>query len=200
MQDKYIKWDKDKIEDWLSDKFTKRGLDIEEYEFITKTIREEIKPTIIIDVGTFLGISGYIIGTSSPNINKLYAIEHHNGPTFSGPYKNLVTVEDYGKYLPEHTIFKTYGYEKDLEPILCEHQGDNIFVFFDAGKNSIRVFDQISLSHKYKVPFIAFHDTNIRSVKRAIKHSINIGLYELYKEYRGDEKYKGIIILRRINK
>ena len=105
----YIEWNEDLLKDWFNDKFKKRTLTINEYVFITKFIRE-LEPQIIIDVGTFLGASGYILGTSSPNLEKLYALEHHEGPTYTGPYKGLVKTEDYGKYLPEYAIFKTWGY------------------------------------------------------------------------------------------
>ena len=91
------------------DKFKKRTLTIKEYIFISIFIRK-LKPSVIIDIGTFLGASGYILGTSSANLEYLYALEHHEGPTYGGPYKGTTT-DDYGKYLPNYAIFKTYGYE-----------------------------------------------------------------------------------------
>lgn len=200
MKPKYIEWTKKSIEEWLSDKFNKRGLNIDEYVTLTKFLREDYKPNVVVDVGTFLGASGYILGTASPNLEHLYAIEHNKGPTFEGPYKRLVTEADYGKYLPEYCIFKEYGYEYDLPGILESHRDDDVFVFFDAGKNSLRIMHQCMLARDYGIKYIGFHDTNIPSVKRVINRAIHIGLYRKVLENIGDGKSKGIVILELVNK
>ena len=193
---KYIEWDEEKLQQWFKDKFRKRGLDICEYVFLTKFIRE-IEPEIVIDVGTFLGASGYILGTSSPKLKKLYALEHHHGSTYSGPYKGLVKTEDYGKYLPEYAIFKTIGYEIDLEPILKEHEGGDVFIFFDSGKNPMRIFHQVQMCYQYKIRYIAFHDTKTPQVRRGIKRVKELGLYRIHSECLDapDEGKKGVTIL-----
>ena len=190
----YIEWNEELIKEWLSDKFTERGLVSDEYVFITKFIRD-VEPEVIIDVGTFLGKSGYILGTSSPKLKYLYALDHHEGPTYTGPYKGLVKTDDYGKYLPDYCIFKTYGYEKDLEPILLEHIGENIFIFFDAGKSPIKIWNQVQLSYQYHIPYIGFHDTLLPQVRRNLTDAKKLGMYEVCAEKQANN-LPGLTILR----
>lgn len=192
----YIEWNRESLEKWFEGKFTKRTLYIDEYLFITKFIRE-IEPEIIIDVGTFLGACGYILGTSSPKLKTLYSLDHHHGPTYKGPYKGLVETKDYGKYLPEYCIFKKYGYEWELPPILEEHKGDNVFVFFDAGKHPLKIAQQIQMAYQFNTLHIGFHDTGLKQVRDTINEFVRLYMYEICGEKQG-EGLAGVTLLRLI--
>ena len=61
----------------------------------------------MIDVGTFLGVSGYILGTSSPNLEKLYAIENIDDLSS--------TQRKYWKYIEEIHDFSLMSEEEKID-------------------------------------------------------------------------------------
>jgi len=200
----YIEWDINKINNYLKDKIKKRGVDATEYYFLTKHLRK-INPKIIIDVGTFLGISGYILGTSSKNIKYVYGIENIDDESFV-PYNyegKDIPKSYYGKFLPKDGILKTHGYHNDLEPLLKKHHKDLIFVFLDAKKQTLGVLEELEICYKNKVKYVGIHDTSMwyRNIRRAMKRAIKLGWYELIDEINIEdigEKRKGASILRLI--
>lgn len=199
----YIEWDKEKLESYLSDKFRKRGVNVEEYEFLTEFLRE-VNPETIIDVGCFYGISTYILGTSSKNLKNLFCIENIDSPSFSEYIRDgkPIPKTDYGKFKPNGAIFFTHGYENDLPPLLNQHP--NSFVFLDSVKLADRVLDELIICYQGKAKYVAVHDTckRYKHPRRAVKYVINHGLFgmvgEVGIEERDDIKVKGVTILERI--
>jgi len=198
----YIEWTKESIEQFLNDKLKRRGINPWEYEFLV-TYLNKIQPEVIIDVGTFLGISGYILGTSSPKLEKLYAIENINDESFvvfNHDGKDIPK-SDYGKYLPEYCDFRTHGYHNDLLSILKENEGKKTFVYLDAKKTMEGVLHELQICHEGKAKYIGMHDTSIwyKRPRRAMKQSIRLGWFELIDEaYIEDTgmKSKGVSILK----
>ena len=198
----YIEWNIDKLNDYLKNKIRRRGVDSKEYNFLTTYIKK-LHPEIIVDVGTFLGISGYILGTSSPTIEKLYAIENIDDESFV-PYGyegENIPRENYGMYLPDDAIFRTNGYHNDLTPILEENKNKDIFVFLDAKKQTLGVLDELKICYDHKVKYVGLHDTSkwYKHPRRAVQRVINLKWYKLVDEkYIDDigEKTKGVSILK----
>lgn len=200
---KYIKWTKEMLDEYLSDKFKRRGVDSREYDTLCKFIRK-MKPKTIIDVGCFFGVSTYILGTSSPNLEYLYAIENIDSPDFVPYIRNGIPIpkEEYGMFHPEGTIFKTHGFEKDLASILQKHP--NSFVFLDAVKLTSRVFNELQICYENKAKYVAMHDVSkfYKQPRLAMKKSIKLGWFKLLEEHfiEGEisaesGKNKGIAIL-----
>lgn len=188
----YIKWDINKLKEFLSTQ-EMRNVDIAEYELLIKFINK-IKPDTIIDVGTYLGHSGYILGTCCDSIKNIISIENiHSQEYFP---KEEASPEEHGKYLPKEAVFLTDGYEKGIFDDLIKKY-PNSFIFWDAGKNSIKVMRQIQLSYKNKVKYIAFHDSGKiqRTVRRAIMRAEKLGLYQIIDENIDSCPKKGVSIL-----
>jgi len=151
-----MKWNKETLEEFLDDK-QKKSLHINEYLLLIDFIRK-IKPDTIVDVGTYLGASGYILGTCCDSIKYIYSIENTDTPEYYP--KPEATKEEHGKYLTDDTIFLTKGYmTRDFYNIMKEHP--DAFVFWDAGKATEKVLGQLKLSYRLKIKYIAFHDTGI---------------------------------------
>ena len=199
----YIKWDKEKIENYLSNKFRKRGVNVDEYLFLTEFLNEA-NPEVIIDVGCFYGVSTYILGTSSKNIKHLYCIENINSPNFVEYVRDGIPIpkSDYGKFIPKEAVFYTHGYEEDLPILLANHPG--AFVFLDAVKLPDRVLDELMICYKGKAKYVAVHDTckRYKHPRRAVKYVVDKHLFKVLGETcieeRNDIKVKGITILERI--
>jgi len=199
----YIEWNKQMLDDYLKDKFKRRGVASVEYEFLTKHIRE-IKPEVIVDIGCFFGDSTYILGTSSPNLKSLYAIENIESENFCPYHIDGIEVpkEDYGKFHQPGVVFKKNGYENDLLPILKEHPG--AFVFLDAVKLTERVLHELTICHEGNAEYVALHDTSkfYKNPRRAMKRAIQLGWFELIDETNVDSptkvKVKGVSLLRKI--
>ena len=77
----------------------------------------------------------------------------------------------------------------------------NAFVFWDAGKNTIKVMHQIKLSYECKIRYIAFHDSGKiqRSVRRAIKKAEFDGMYRIVHENLESDPKKGITIMKLVD-
>lgn len=194
MKTKYIEWDKEKLEEFLKDKFTKRTLSINELLALSKFLRK-YNPTVSIDIGSFLGISGYIIGTSSESLEHLYCIEHTESQGYMGPYKRLVKTADYGKYLPDYAVWLTHGFELELDGVLLKHLKDKKkFVFIDSGKNTTKILIQLSKCFRLGVKYVAIHDTITPTVREAIEQSVKSGWYKVVEDYT---KENGLTILKR---
>jgi len=183
----YIEWTKEKLEEFLKDK--ERTISPNEYllliNFINKT-----RPATLIDIGTYLGASGYILGTCCDSIQAIYSIENINSPDYTP--KPEADIVEHGKYLPEDAIFLKEGYESGiLDSIIRD---GNEFVFWDAGKNVIKVIKQFELSHKLKIKYIGIHDSNVKSVRRAIDRAVKLGWYKIHSEELSNEN-KGVSVL-----
>ncbi len=196
----YIEWDKQKLEEYLADKFKRRGVNIEEYLFLTEFIKS-VNPSTIIDVGCFYGVSTYILGTSSKDIEYLIGIDNPYSENFV-PYvreDKPIPQSEYGKFIPEGGTFIGTGYEKNL-PDLLKHHND-VFVFLDSVKLADRVFDELKVCHEGKARWVGVHDTckRYKHPRRAVKHAIELGWYKLIGETCIEEipdiKVKGVTIL-----
>jgi len=183
----YVTWDKVKIEEFLKDK-KERSLDINEYLLLIKFINK-IRPDTIIDIGTYLGASGYILGTCCDSIKKVYSIDNIECPNYCE--KDEAKREEHGKYLTSDMIFLKNGYENNLTNLI---KSKNEFVFWDAGKNSEKVLNQIHMSHNLGIKYIALHDVNVKSVKRVINYIKDLYLYKIIEEDIESCPEKGVII------
>jgi hypothetical protein len=184
---KYIEWTLDSINEWLEGKVRERGVHEEELLEISEHIRQE-KYTSMLDLGTFQGVSGYIIGTSSPKTKHLVSIDWVD-------VKRSITEwdpQEYGMYLPKDAIFIKGDFrdimDKALKGYRCE------FAFIDDGHGSMAVAQQLQICYDNKVDYVILHDTNMRKVRRGMKYAISRGLYDIVKE---NNKHKGIIHLVR---
>ena len=188
-----INWTIESISGWLSDKQQTRTIHPSEYicliEHIFKT-----KPSTIIDIGTYLGTSGYILGTCCDSIKKVYSIDNINSPGYTE--KLEATREDHGKYLPENCIFLKNGYEQDLTKELIGNPNET-FLFWDAGKNFVKVLNQIKLSFDFNVRYIALHDSNVMTVRRAIDRANKLKWYKTISEDYNSCPEKGVTILEK---
>lgn len=185
-------WNKQKLDEYLKDK--NRTVDSNEYLLMLEFINE-ITPDIILDVGTYKGASGYILKVGY-NKAKVYSIDNIDSPNYYP--KEEATREEHGIFLPEDVEFLKHGYEVHVPEIIEKNNGKNVFIFWDAGKNSFKVMNQIELSYKYRVPYIAFHDSGKiqRTVRRAIKRAEQLGMYEIIKEDIESCPKKGLTILK----
>lgn len=191
----YIEWTNDALTEYLSDK-QMRSVHVAEYGLLIDYINK-IMPDTVIDVGTYRGSSGYILGTCCDSIKYLYSIENIDSPEYYS--KPESTKEQHGEYLPKDAIFITTGYDNTLGRIVKEHP--NCFVFWDAGKNTMKVMGQIQLSYHLGVKHIAFHDSGMeqKTVRRAIKRACRMGLYKIVAEDIESCPSKGVTILERID-
>jgi hypothetical protein len=188
---------------YLSDKFKRRGVNVDEYLFLIEFLNE-VNPEVIIDVGCFYGVSTYILGTSSKNLKGLFCIENIDSPNFVEYVREgkPIPKSDYGKFKPEGTIFLTHGYENDLPPLLEQHPG--AFVFLDSVKLPDRVLDELMICYKGKAKYVAVHDTckRYKHPRRAVKYVVDKHLFKILGETcieeRNDIKVKGVTILERI--
>ena len=187
-----MKWNKELLDDYLAEK--DRTVDTNEYllmlEFINKT-----KPDIILDVGTYKGASGYIL-KNNLSLATVYSIDNTDSPNYYP--KEEATKEEHGMYLPKDVLFLKHGYEVHVPEIVEKNHGKKIFIFWDAGKNSFKVMNQIEMSYKYKIKYIAFHDSGKvqRTVRRAIKRAEQLGMYKILKEDIESCPKKGLTILQ----
>lgn len=186
-----MKWNKELLDDYLTDK--DRTVDTNEYLLMLEFIKE-INPDIIIDVGTYKGASGYVLKTGYPDATVI-SIDNIDSQDYYA--KEETSKEEHGKYLPDNVMFLTHGYEVGVPETIERNHDSNIFIFWDAGKNSFKVMNQIEMSYKYKIKHIAFHDSGTiqRSVRRAIKRAEQLGMYEIIKEDLSCPK-KGLTILK----
>ena len=186
-------WDRESLEIWLKDKDV-RTLNINEYLLLIDFINK-IKPDTVVDIGTFLGASGYVIGTCCESIKNLYSIDNINSPEYYP--KPEATKEEHGKYLPDNAIFLTCGYENYvLKDIIKQHP--DAFVFWDAGKNTLKVINQLKMSYDYNIKYIAIHDTGLMRVRKAIRRAERMKWYRIIEEDIESDPDKGITIMELI--
>lgn len=187
-----MKWDRYELREYLRDK-EERSVHENEYLLMIDFINKK-KPEAIIDIGTYLGASGYILGTCCDSIKEVWSIDNIDSPEYYE--KEEATKEEHGKYLPEDSVFITDGYQKNLEGLIDD---GTEFVFWDAGKNTMKVFDQIKRSRNLKIEHIAIHDSNKKSVRRAIKQCIKRKWYKIIDEDIESCPEKGITILQLVS-
>jgi hypothetical protein len=197
----YIEWTEDSIQEFISNKFTSRGLEASEYNFLSNHLKK-LDIDVFVDVGCFLGISTYIIGTSMRNVKYIYAIDNITSEEFCSYGTNPIPKSDYAKFAPEGTIFMTMGYQTDLLPILKKHKNDKVFVFLDAQKTQLGVMNELALCYKGGTDYVGVHDTSLwyKQPRKAVYRSIRFGWFELVDEFNigdGTTKMKGVTLLRR---
>lgn len=184
------------IVNYLKDKEQDRGVDSKELLLLSKFVREH-QFKVMFDLGTFLGVSGYIIGTSSPkgellvssDIGKLEQTIY--GKVHKWDYST------YGMYLPEDAIYIEGDFRMVMDGILKKYKPE--FAFLDDGHTPKCIWEQTHLCHYHNVKYIAIHDTNLRKVRRALKGIINKGLYKIIIDDKEDCPEKGITFLERID-
>lgn len=190
-----MKWDRKSIEEFLYSQ-TQRSINASEYELLIKFINK-IKPRTVVDIGTYLGHSGYILGTCCDSIEYIFSIDNIDSREYYP--KMEATKEEHGKYLPKNAVFLTMGYERGIfDDIINKHP--NAFVFWDAGKNTAKVIRQLELSYNNNVKWIAIHDSGKkqRTVRRAIKRVESLGWYKTVEEDIESCPEKGVTIMERI--
>lgn len=188
-------WTKEKLEEFLKDK--DRSVDVDEYLLLIDFINR-IKPSTLIDIGSYLGASGYILGTCCDSIKYLFSIENIDTPDYYP--KPEAEKEDHGKYLPDNAIFLTKGYENGVfQKLIHEHK--DAFVFWDAGKNTNKVLRQLELSYNNNVKYIALHDSGKiqRTVRRALLRAEYLNWYDVIEENITSCPSKGVTILERLD-
>lgn len=189
----YIEWTLDKINKYLEDKETDRGVDPKELLILSEFIREhKFKSTF--DLGTFYGVSGYIIGTSSPCTETFVSSDIAEHERELGRIRDF-NYDEYGKYLPKGAIFIRGDFRVVMDGLLKQHKSE--FVFLDDGHTPRAVAAQLQICYNNKVKYIAVHDTNLRKVRRALKYAINRNMYTIIFEVRdtGKEDKKGITFM-----
>ncbi len=154
-----------------------------------------IQPKTLIDIGTYKGTSGYILGTCCDSIVHVYSIDNIDSPEYTP--KEDATREEHGIYLPENAIFIKTGYEKLSELIT---NPDETFIFWDAGKNTMKVMDQLKRIYDLKIKYVAFHDSGEvqATVRRAILRAVRFKWYEIIEEDIDSCKEKGVTVLKLI--
>ena len=195
----YVEWNEIKLSNFLSNKFIGRIPALCELLFLSRFIRK-LNPEVIIDVGTWLGITGHILGTSSHKVKHLYSIDNtHNDtfvPYFRGDINRYVKKSEYGMYLPEFAEYIGCGYENILGELISDYDG-NVFVFLDAKKRADLVLDEIKICYNNKAQYIGIHDTSkhYKRPRRAMMKSIKDGWYSLICEDITCDK-NGVSILK----
>lgn len=192
----YIIWTLEKINDYLKDKEKERGVDPKELLVLSEFIREH-KFKSMFDLGTFYGVSGYIIGTSSPNTKTLVSSDISEIELALGRNKShKYDYKDYGKYLPKDALFIKGDFRLIMDDILKQYKPE--FAFIDDGHTSRAVGLQLEICWKNKIKYIAIHDTNLRKVRRAINFSITRNYYKILFEVLDackEDKKKGITFM-----
>jgi len=187
----FMEWTEYKLKEYLEDK-QNRSVHYKEYLLLIGFIKK-IQPDTIIDIGTFMGASGHILGTCCDSIKNIYSIDNINSSEYVD--KEETSKKEHGKYLPEGSVFLTDGYNNNLEKLIKLYP--NAFVFWDAGKNTIKVIGQLELSYNNNIKYIALHDTGLRRVRRAINRAINLGWYTIVSEDITSCPNKGVTILKK---
>jgi len=188
-------WDRERLEGYLKDK-QQRSIHIDEYILLIEFINQ-IRPTTFIDIGTYLGTSCHILGTCCDSINNVYTIDNIDSVNYTE--KEESKKEDHGIYVPSNCIFLKNGYENGILDSLIKD--GNEFVLWDAGKNTLKVYNQIELSHKLKIKYISIHDSGLiqNTVRRAINQCIRRGWYKIIKEDIESDPKKGVSILELVD-
>jgi hypothetical protein len=185
---KYIEWTLDSILEWLEGKERERGVHETELLYMSEFIRRH-KFKSMLDLGTFQGVSGYIIGTSSPNTEHLVSIDWVDTQRPITEWNP----DDYGKYLPEDAIFIKGDFRQVMDTAVRNHRCE--FVFIDDGHGSMAVSQQLQICYKNRVKWVMLHDTCMRKVRRGLKFALSRNMYKIVEEKLD---YKGITLLELI--
>jgi hypothetical protein len=189
-----MQWNKESLEEYLRDK-QQRSVAVEEYLLVIEHINQ-LRPKVLIDIGTYKGASGFILGTCCDSIKQVYSIDNINSQSYTP--KDEATPEEHGKCLPKGAIFLKNGYETDL-PVICkEIEPKEAFIFLDAGKNTLKVIHQLRMIKELGFVHVTVHDSGRiqKSVRRAILHLEKEGLLELVAEDITSAPTKGVSILK----
>lgn len=193
----YIEWDEEKLKEYLEDKEKERGIDIKELLLLSKFIREH-KFKVMYDLGTFLGVSGYIIGTSSPHTETLISSDIAEHEIKLG-WEHKWDYQTYGMYLPKDAIFERGDFRLLMDNHLKKHKPE--FVFLDDGHTPRAIWDQFNICYKNKVRYIAIHDSGkiVKKVRRSMKAIISKNMYKILFEDIESCPEKGITFLEIVN-
>ena len=193
----YIDWTYEKIVEFLKDKEKDRGVDPGELLTLSKFIKDH-RFKRIFELGTFLGASGYIIGTSSPDIEVFVSSDIGRQEMDKYNKKHRWDYDDYGKYLPSGTIYIEGDFRDNMDTILKKYKPE--FVFLDDGHTPNAIWEQLMLCYNNNVKYVALHDTGkiVRKVRRAVKRAINTGMYKMILENLESCPEKGISFLERV--
>lgn len=187
-----MNWNKEKLEKYLNGK-ENRSVDIGEYITLISFIKK-IRPTTLIDIGTYLGSSGYILGTCCDSIENIYSIDNIDSSDYYP--KPETPKEEHGMYLPNNAIFLKKGYDNGVLDRLIEKHPD-AFVFWDAGKNPLKVLGQFKISYENNIKYIALHDTNLKRVRKVINRVTRMNWYEIIEDNVDSCSSKGVTIFKR---
>ncbi|MBE3094985.1 MAG: hypothetical protein IMZ52_08120 [Actinobacteria bacterium] len=187
-------WNKDRLDWYLLDK-KQRSVDVNEYLLLIDYINK-IQPKVLIDIGTYKGTSGYILGTCCDSIENVISIDNIDSPDYCE--KEETKKEEHGIFLPDGAIFLKDGYENNLTNLI--RNPNETFIFWDAGKNTMKVMDQLKRSYDLKIKHIALHDSGgvQATVRRAIARAVRFKWYDIIEEDVTSCKEKGVTILELI--
>lgn len=150
-------WTENEIIEYFKDIDISRSPHPKELILLHKFIKKHQCKNIF-DLGTWMGVSGYIISTSYESINNLISMdwcESHSIEKYGVPLRNESV---YGKYLPINSIFIKSNYKTGMDKALKDYNID--FAFLDNGHGYINVLEEIQLCKLNKVKYIAIHDTS----------------------------------------
>lgn len=191
-----IEWTAESIKEYLSDKDPERSPHYKELMHLANFIQEK-KLTKIFDLGTWTGISGYIMATCSDSVEELISMdwgEQHSIAAYGEPKRDPSL---YGMYLPEGSVYIQSDYRDKMDYALKEYNID--FAFIDDGHGTNAVWEQINICWNNNIKYIAIHDVSKKKVKRALKHCLSTNLYKEILTDIGSSPTQGIMILERIN-
>jgi hypothetical protein len=192
-----INWTENSIESFIKDKGEGRSPHPKELFHLCNFIKD-YSLRIIFDLGTWTGLSGYIMATSSPSVEKLISLdwgEIHSINKYGKPKRD---VELYGKYLPDGSEYIEADYRKEMDNILKSDKFD--FAFIDDGHGLSTVLEQIRICYNNNIRYIAVHDVSTgRLPGKATEIMIHRGYYkEIFKDVKSSPT-QGIIFME-INK
>jgi len=192
-----INWEEKSIQEYLKDKDTSRSPHYKEYLHIVEFIKEH-RFKRILDLGTWTGISGYIMATSCDSIEKLISIDW--GEWYA---KNIKKIEFknknlYGMYLPEGASYIDSDFRICMKQELINN--DIEFAFIDDGHGLRAVIKQLDICYESKTPYIAIHDvTKGRMPRKAVSMCIRKKQFKKIYEDIESSPNQGIIFLERVN-
>lgn len=193
-----IDWTEESIQEYIKDKNVERTPNYKELYQISKFIREN-KFKNIFDLGTWTGITGYIMATSCESVEKLIALDWGEWYAKNVKFKDLEEEKKvYGKYLPKGSIYVDSDFRIKMSPLLKEHNIE--FVFIDDGHGLKAVNEQLKICYDNNVKYLAVHDVSVgRMPRRAVYKFIRLNKYKKLFEDLESSPTQGIIFLERVN-